>query len=179
MTGVRDLLPGEYAVLGLLSERPLHGYELARLYKAEGLHDACPVEQSLLYAYLRNLEDRGFVEATEERVGRRPPRRQFRLTAEGGQAFERWLQAPVNRMRDVRLDFLIKLYFLQRFDPPAAVELIQKQIAACDAYLERWQPAPDATPFRKLVAQSKQSAARATREWLAAYERELTEAAST
>ena len=68
----RALLPGEHALLGLLRRRPMYGYEMAKVATDEGLTGVCPMEQSALYAYLRNLEQRGLVEWTEERVGRRP-----------------------------------------------------------------------------------------------------------
>jgi PadR family transcriptional regulator, regulatory protein AphA len=166
----RALLPGEHAILGLLAREPLHGYDLARLYRAEGLYDVCPVDQSMLYAYLKTLERRGLVEATEERVGRRPPRRLFRLTRAGRVQFERWLQQPVSRMREIRLDFLLKLYFLEHSDPVAAARLVERQIEACEVYLQELGRRTPADPFRALVAESKRTAAHATREWLENYQ---------
>jgi len=70
----RALLPGEYAVLGLLALRPMHGYEMICFLGEQGLDAVCPVEQSTLYTYLRNVESRQFVTWSEDRVGLRPPR---------------------------------------------------------------------------------------------------------
>ena len=152
---VRPLLPGEYAVLALLALRPMHGYEMTAFIEEEGLADVCPVEQSTLYTYLRNVEARGLVAWTEERVGNRPPRKRFEL------------------MREVRLDLLVKLFFLERTDPAAHARLLRDQVAACERYLAGLDAAAPAGGFQRLVARSKRTAAEATLDWLRGYAAEV------
>ena len=172
----RELLPGEYAILGFLADEPLHGYDIARRFKQEGLYEVCPVEQSLLYQYLRNLENRGLVQGSEERVGRRPPRRLFELSERGQETFKQWLHRPVARMRDVRIAFLLKLFFLRKRDVAGATALLERQVVECEAYVARWKAADRSDEFRRLVADAKLSAAQATRDWLQRYAIELQEA---
>jgi len=169
----RPLLPGEYAVLALLALRPMHGYEMTAFIEAEGLADVCPVEQSTLYTYLRNIEARGLVAWNGERVGQRPPRKTFHLTPAGRAAVDAWLRAPVARMREVRLDLLIKLFFLARIDPAAHRRLLQDQVTACGAYLEGLDAGSPAGEFQRLVAASKRTAAESTLTWLQGYARAL------
>lgn len=165
----RDPLAGEYAVLCLLALRPMHGYEMLTFITDEGLDEVCPVEQSTLYTYLRNLEARALVSWTEERVGLRPPRKTFALTASGRDLIDRWLRAPVTRMRETRLELLVKLFFLDRLDPPARRLLLDGQVAACQRYLGVLDARPQATDFQRLVVASKRSAAEATLHWLKSY----------
>jgi PadR family transcriptional regulator AphA len=169
----RPLLPGEYAVLALLALRPMHGYEMTSFIQDEGLSDVCPVEQSTLYTYLRNIEARGLVRWMEERVGHRPPRKTFELTPAGRELIHAWLRRPVGRMREVRLEFLLKLFFLARLDPRAHRELIEGQIRACDAYLRGLDAGAGGGGFHRLVIESKRTAAEATLKWLTGYAREL------
>lgn len=169
----RALLPGEFALLGLLAIRPMHGYEMACFFADEGLSDVCPVEQSTLYTYLRNLEGRELVTWTEERVGMRPPRKIYALSAAGSELVHRWMRRPVERMRDVRLEFLLKLYFLDLLDRPALTRLLADQIDVCDGYLAAIRERDASTPFRRLVSLSKSSAAEATLGWLKSYAYEL------
>lgn len=170
----RDLLPGEHLVLGLLGVRPMHGYEMARLLAEEELVTVCPVEQSLLYAYLRNLEDRGLVRWDERRVGKRPPRKLYELTASGHNALRAWLAEPVDRIREIRLEFLLKLYFLHHADPAAERTLVARQIEVCERYEARLARGFAAqSGFPRLVARSKLSAAAATLDWLRTYAAEL------
>ncbi|HML99310.1 MAG TPA: helix-turn-helix transcriptional regulator [Tepidiformaceae bacterium] len=170
---VRPLLPGEYAVLALLALRPMHGYEMTAFIEEEGLADVCPVEQSTLYTYLRNVEARGLVAWTEERVGNRPPRKRFELTPAGRDLIGGWLRRPVERMREVRLDLLVKLFFLERTDPAAHARLLRDQVAACERYLAGLDAAAPAGGFQRLVARSKRTAAEATLDWLRGYAAEV------
>jgi len=166
-------LAGERVVLSLLALRPMHGYEMTCFIVDEGLSDVCPVEQSTLYTYLRNNEARGLVEWTEERVGLRPPRKTYSLTAEGRLLIEEWLRKPVARMREVRLEFLIKLFFLKRLDESAFRQLLVAQVSACEEYLVHLDERNVASDFSRLVVRSKRSAAEATLGWLRQYAYEL------
>lgn len=168
----RELLPGEFLILAELRLGPRHGYEIARCIQQDGLADVTRIEQNLLYAYLKNLEKRALIEGREERVGAHPPRRIFHLTPSGVIAVDEWLRRPVERMREVRLDFMLKIYFLHRLDPDAERELLRVQLDVIHAYFdrvtERLSKAP-ATGFEQLVLGSKASAAFATRQWLQEY----------
>jgi len=170
----RALLPGEFAVLGLLALRPMHGYEMARYFDRDELTEVCPIEQSLLYTYVRNVEERGLVTFTEERVGLRPPRKTYRLTESGRLLVQMWLRQPVERMREVRLAFLLKLYFLEKLDAGAERDLLRRQIDVCEAYRERCVGrVQQLEGFGRLVAQSKLSAAESSLGWLRGYAWEL------
>lgn len=170
----RDLLSGEHVVLGLLKRGPMHGYEMARTAREEGIGDVCALEQSALYAYLNNLETRGLVRWCEQREGRRPPRKLYTLTDAGQAEAERWLRAPVVRMREVRREFLVKLHLLQSVDRSQLEPLLQRQLGICHGYLERVRgELRNASGFARLVARSKQSAAEATIAWIGSYADEL------
>ena len=170
----RPLLPGEYAVLGLLLQRPMHGYEMARYFDRAELSEVCPVEQSMLYTYIRNIEDRALVSWTEVRVGNRPPRKLHEVNAAGRELVESWLDEPVQRLREVRLEFLLKLYFLHSLDHEREQSLLAKQIAICEEYHTRLLARELATTgFSRLVAASKRSGAESTVNWLRQYSREL------
>jgi PadR family transcriptional regulator AphA len=162
----RGLLPGEYAVLGALSVRAMHGYEMQCFLADEGLTDVIPMEPSTLYTYLRNVELRGLVSWAEERVGQRPPRKTYALTAAGAQLLTDWLHRPVDRMRAVRGEFLLKLYFTGLRDARAHRALLAAQIASCERYLAGLDARAADTAFRRLVTQSKRSAAEGTLHWL-------------
>lgn len=59
-----------------------------------------------------------------------------RLTAPGRDAFERWLWTPVTHGRQMRIEFLAKLYFAQRQGAASTARLIDQQTAACQAWLQ-------------------------------------------
>jgi PadR family transcriptional regulator AphA len=167
------LTPAEHAMLGLVSLGPRHGYEIAAHFGPEGdLGMVCPLPMSLLYAQLKRLEGLGYLEGTTELQANRPPRRVYRLTPEGEAEFWRWLDQPVQRLREVRLDFLLKLFFSSRIPAHDTDDLLRRQLGVCRDYLaaleaRQARTAPDS--FGYLVQQSRVTAARGTIEWLSEY----------
>lgn len=83
--GLRFLEPG---LLGLLRERPTHGYELIADLPAVLGTDR--VDVGNVYRALRGLEERGLVtsEWREDLPG--PAKRTYAITDEGRRALERW-----------------------------------------------------------------------------------------
>lgn len=168
-----DATAVQYAVLGLLGVRPAHGYDLQRRFGPGGeLGDILPLEQPTLYAALKELARRGLIEGAEQREGHRPPRTVYRLTPDGEAALDGWLARPVRRLREVRLDFLLKVYVARRRGPDVVRDLVDAQIEACRAYLanlEAEQTGTDPASFAHLVRTSRVSAARGTLAWLVEY----------
>jgi DNA-binding PadR family transcriptional regulator len=161
---------GEYAVLGVLRERPMHGYEIARRFAADlDLGLVLPMDMSSVYAMLKELHEHGLIEGEHEMVGRHRLRMVYHLTPEAEALLLNWLAEPVHRLREVRADLLIKLYFCHAVGLACTRRLLEAQIAACHGYLARAeQLAADssADDFERLVRASKLSAARATLDWL-------------
>jgi DNA-binding PadR family transcriptional regulator len=159
MSAVDVTPPGlELALLGFLREGPLHAYELhRRLVQAETLGLVWRLKQSHLYALLGRLEAAGLLVGTTQPQGARPPRRVLALTPAGQEAFARWLTTPVAHGRDLRLEFLAKLFFAARNSPPAVSALVERQHAACADWLADLHAQVDATPasqpFATLVLQ--------------------------
>ena len=99
-------MPAEHAILGLLAESPsgAHGYDLARNFSGEEpLGAIVRLEPGMLYHHLKKLDKSGWVAATVEHQGLRPPKQVYRLTADGEAELQRWLTAPVERTREIRL----------------------------------------------------------------------------
>ena len=128
--------PAEFAILGLLYSEPMHGYEMFQQFKDGTLGQIVHLEMSQMYAFLKKLERLEYIEAQLEPQGSRPPRKVFHLTAQGQDTFFQWLLEPVERPREVRILFLIKLYFVQLYKPREMVALIERQILACESFLE-------------------------------------------
>jgi DNA-binding PadR family transcriptional regulator len=172
------LTPAEYAVLGLLRERPAYGYELQKqLSGGKGLARVCPVEPAMVYAILKSLSGLELIDG-EWDSSSYPPRAVYGATAEGDSAFMRWLRQPVARMREVRHDFMVKLYFALQEDPEAALDLVAGQLEACREYerdVEKELQQAEAGSFDAMALQSKATAARLTAEWLRGCQRSLRE----
>jgi PadR family transcriptional regulator AphA len=163
------LTASEYAVLGLLRREPTYGYELQRkLGGAAGIARVCRVEPAMVYAILKSLATRGLIEGRWDRR-EYPPKAVYDLTPAGDEEFREWLRQPVSRMREMRLDFLLKLYFGLLEGASLARELTEAQLSACVDYAREIfaeLEETEAGTFDEIVLQSKASAVRATQEWL-------------
>ena len=123
-------MPAEHAILGLLAEidEGAHGYDLARFFSAEEpLGAIVHLEPGMLYHHLKKFSKAGWVTAKVEQQGTRPPRQVYQLSQAGRDELERWLAEPVERTREIRLDFLVKLFFALRIDRSVAGDLIRNQ----------------------------------------------------
>jgi DNA-binding PadR family transcriptional regulator len=161
-----------YALLGLVRLRPGHGYDLVRrLRESAGLSQVVPLNPPTVYQLLHDLEADGLIEGQPE-PDTYPPRTRFRVTQAGADALARWLEAPVARLREVRRDLLLKLYFARRLSPDRGASLLRRQIAELERYVgnanaERDELTLDS--FDHLVLDSKVTAAKSTLRWLDRY----------
>lgn len=162
----------DYAILGLLSLGPRHGYELLRYFSRDGeLGLVCTLGTPRLYALLHALEELDLVECETSQLSSGPPRKIFSLTDAGSEAFGSWLRQPIRRLRQIRQDFLLKLYFARQIAGDETPDLIERQIAACRTVADELQAEADAEPpdsFARLVFQSRKATADATVTWLEA-----------
>jgi PadR family transcriptional regulator, regulatory protein AphA len=124
-------MPAEHAILGLLAMSDTgsgHGYDLARQFSPEApLGDVLRLEPGMVYHHLKKLERLGWVSVVPGEPIGRPARRLFALTSSGRVELERWLSEPVAHTREIRLDFLVKLYLALLLDPTLAVRLVAEQ----------------------------------------------------
>lgn len=166
--------PAEYVVLGLLDTRPMHGYEMFQLIENGTLGQIIHVEMSQMYAFLKKLERLQYIAAEISTQGSRPPRKIFHLTDTGRHTFTDWIAQAVEKPRDIRILFLIKLYFAQHLSSEQMSSLIQQQVQACQQFLIHLQAqkgsatlqADDATFFDQVVLSSRLHQTRALLEWL-------------
>lgn len=174
--------PAEYAILGLLEHRPMHGYEMFQQFENGTLGQIVHLEMSQMYAFLKKLERLCYIEAQLESQGTRPARKVFHLTASGRDTFLLWLTEPVERPREIRLLFLIKLYFVQRIIPQQSAHLVNQQIAACLRFLEHLESQHPTDPetgdmafFDHVVLRSRIYQTHALIDWLRELQHELVE----
>jgi len=175
--------PAEYAILGLLHSQPMHGYELFQQFRNSTLEEIVHLEMSQMYAFLKKLERLQYIEAELELQGPRPPRKIFHLTTSGRNIFFQWLSEPVVRPREIRILFLIKLYFVQQFRPKETGQLIDQQIIACRNFLNHLEAqhslpleTGDEAFFDHVVLRGRIYQTRSLLDWLQELQHELAEA---
>ena len=126
-TYVSSLSP-EYVILGLLFNKPDHGYDLHHRLSIE-LGYVWRIPQSQLYTLLKRLERQGDIRSSLEEQSGLPDKRIFHLTAKGQDRFVRWMETPSgSSVRAIRVEFLTRLFFAQQHNPEQVNYLIHSQM---------------------------------------------------
>jgi DNA-binding PadR family transcriptional regulator len=156
----------EELVLGMLKLGPAHGYELRSRVREE-LGPAWRVASSQLYAWLRRLEEGGYVSSALAEAPGGPPRRVYSLTPAGEERFWQWLLSGSTSPRRARGSYLIRLYFLIRFAPHHLATYVAEERAALDKRRARLLARDTGEdPFREAVRRLRLSQVEGGLRWL-------------
>ncbi len=99
----------KYAVLGILSLRPMSGYEVRKTIEAS-LGNFWSESYGQIYPILKGLVSEGLATSHTEVQVARPSRHVYTITEAGRRELRRWLSRPVEH--DVgRVEILLKLFF--------------------------------------------------------------------
>jgi len=157
----------EYAVFGALANGPKHGYEISRFLETV-LDATWYVSTSQLYTLLKKLEQEGYLTSRLTVQETRPSKRMFSLTTEGRDLFFTWLRRPSQHVRDLRMEFMAKIFFFHHLGLEDGEALIAAQrrvlLKKREALLNKWSRMKH--PFQKLVFSSKTNMLEAWLDWL-------------
>ena len=132
------LTAADLVVLGLLLERPMHGYEVNHVLELREVRDWAGVSRPQVYYSLRKLADAGHIGPVPGRAADRgageggPERRVYRVTAAGRRAYAAALARPEWATQRALPPFLTWLVLATQADP----EVRAAQIDRRRAYLE-------------------------------------------
>jgi PadR family transcriptional regulator AphA len=106
----------EYLVLGLIAERPAHGFAVARVVARDGpIGRVYEIPRPVVYRSISRLVEAGLVQPRGVERGQGGPQRTvLRITPRGRRVLRAWLSQPVEHVRDLRTEFLAKLALLER-----------------------------------------------------------------
>ncbi len=119
----------QFVILGLLKDRPMHGYEIKQRFEhISGLF--WKVSYGSLYPALRKLSAEGYIfqqPAPEDHAGRKV----FHLTESGQDALLAWLREAGNfdeLNRNSRNEFMLRLTFFTYLPKIEALDLVNRRL---------------------------------------------------
>ena len=122
--------PVNWALLGLVIERPSYAYELAQRFEREYRGALSLSSTSHVYTALDALLGRSLIEeAPGTRAGRQPKLR-YRATAKGLEGYRDWLVGQIREDRRRQRLFVLELAAVTR-DPAVALKIITRYEQAC------------------------------------------------
>ena len=128
-TPLPELSLSDWVVLGVVAEGPTHGWPVVRELAPDGaIGRIWTVSRPLVYRSLATLTASGMIEEAGAVAGVRGPQRTIvRATRRGRAALRRWLDEPVDHVREVRSELLVKLALLSR-SGRSAETLVTRQL---------------------------------------------------
>jgi tRNA-Thr(GGU) m(6)t(6)A37 methyltransferase TsaA len=130
----------EWAALGVLCESPAHGWAVARELGPSGsigrIHSST---RALVYRALAQLREAGLAEVRGTAASDAgPARTTLGPSRRGRAAFARWRGAPIEHVRDLRSELMLKLLFHDRagVDPAPLLERQALVLARTERALE-------------------------------------------
>ena len=122
----------EWTVLAVISQQPTHGFAVAQLTTPDGeLGRVWQIPRPVVYRAIGRLVEAGLIRAESVEPGLGPQRTIYTVTPQGRQAAERWLNTPVEHVRDIRSHLLLKLALLDRAGADPA-DLLERQRAVLE-----------------------------------------------
>jgi DNA-binding PadR family transcriptional regulator len=123
----------DLAILGLLKEQPMHGYQLSREVAAQ-LGGLWKVSYGSLYPTLRRLARDGFVEATAGTGASGGGRRKtvYRITDTGEAEFLRLLEETPGEGQAEDARFRVRVAFFRYLPPETRIRLMERRRAGLE-----------------------------------------------
>ncbi len=116
----------KYAILGLLNQRPMHGYEIKKEFE-KSVSYIWSINVGQLYTLLKKLEGESEIVVRAVTQENARDRTVYEITDKGRDELEEWLSTPV-KTRQTKDEFYLKMMFLTQIDKYKASKYIDEQI---------------------------------------------------
>ena len=126
----------KYAILELLSRRPLTGYELKKRFDASIIF-FWHAEHSQIYGELKRMRKDEVVVFTVEQQDGRPNRKVYAITEKGLAELRAWLAEPVD-LPQLKDEILLKTFAFDLIDPETARQQLLNYRHLCEERLETY-----------------------------------------
>jgi PadR family transcriptional regulator, regulatory protein AphA len=105
----------KYALLGLLTYRPMSGYDMEQFIKSSIAH-FWHAKLSQIYRTLKEMEAEGLITSRFEAQDQHRSKRLYTITSSGEAAMEAWLSQLDTELGDIKLPFLVRVFFFGSAD---------------------------------------------------------------
>ena len=116
----------KHALLGILTVKPMTGYELKQFFDSTVQH-FWNAELSQIYPTLKALEEQAWVDKRVEVQDSRPNKKIYAITDGGREEFARWVRHP-QPPADLRDPFMIKVFFAAELPVEDILVMLRRQM---------------------------------------------------
>lgn len=165
------LTDAELTVLGLVVERPRHGYELDEVVSQRGMRDWTALGFSSIYYVLGKLRDRGLITEVAGDRAHAKAKKTFTATDAGRKACAAAAEAAIAELRPVHPPVLVGLANSPVVPPDRLAAALTRRAEAVEERLAEVRRAaaaqPDVPPFVRAIFDYSITQLEAEAQWLA------------
>jgi DNA-binding PadR family transcriptional regulator len=148
MAGKRPSNPLALAVLVLLTEQPMHPYQMSATLKERRKEDSIKINYGSLYSVVESLHKRGLIETRETlREGNRPERTIYEITHEGTELMREWLGELLSTPVKEYPRFEAALSLMPALPPDEVITLLEQRLERQRAKFEHDRGLMDSAKF--------------------------------
>ncbi len=168
MEETAGLTRNDLLVLGLLLDRPMHGYEILQHIRAADMDLWLAVSPAAIYYSLSKLHRRGLVLETRAR-GEGPERSIYHLTEQGRQAFFAGMEGALASQEPNYSEYDLGIFLLNKLPQERALVLLERRLAFLrrrEAQVAEARQRAAGDPLRCAILTRVATCDRVEREWL-------------
>ena len=165
------LTKNDLLVLGLLLDRPMHGYEINQYVQAEGVTAWYDISTAAIYYSLGKLRRQNLIFETRTRSGG-AEKSVYHVTELGREQFFAGMESALASEQPIRSEYDLGIFLLNKLPQDRALELLENRLD----FLRRWgdgltqtleqERAADVQPLRLAILEHTNAYARMEIEWL-------------
>lgn len=162
------LTQNDLMVLGLLLDRPMHGYEILQQIRAADMELWLPVSPAAIYYALAKLHRWGLVLETRARGGG-PERSIYHLTERGREAFLAGMESALASQEPTRFEYGLGIFLLNKLPQERALPLLEQRLEFLrrrEEAVSKAQKRTGGDPLRCAILTHAATCTRVEREWL-------------
>ena len=149
-------------LLGIIYEKPLNAYEITKLLNYMNIKWWFNIADSTVYTTLKNLEKRGLIEGTIEKVGNMSDRTVYSLTSKGADELKETIRKSILQFNYDTNIFTIAAFLMDILEKEEMKGLLEKRLNILQSYLngiqkqdnELWErevPATHVANLRRMI----------------------------
>ncbi|AKA70356.1 helix-turn-helix transcriptional regulator [Clostridium scatologenes] len=132
----------EHAILGLLNQRPMHGYEIKKEFE-KSVSFIWSINIGQLYTLLKKMEKENEIVKKAVPQENKPDKLVYKIQDKGRSKLHKWLSEPVI-MRQTKDEFYLKMMFLTQTKKEDARKYIDEQIDIIEKQLNEFNKTKNA-----------------------------------
>jgi DNA-binding PadR family transcriptional regulator len=129
----------ELVVLGLLSEKPMYGYQLHQEIERREMEHWAQVHLASIYNTLNRLQKEKLIEGKGERPGKMPERKVYHITPKGKKRLGELVEIALNEQKMPQDDFIVGVAFLQGLSKEKILDSLSKKKEQLGKVIKRIQ----------------------------------------